>query len=146
MGHGTPHHPTCKPHNCLILINHILSSTLGFLHSSVGKASICNAGDLGSIPGPGRSPWRRKLQPTAVFSPGESPGPRSLVGATVYGVAKSQTQFSSVFFFFFFPIYHFALSGFFSLLRQKALWFWRSSGPQTTPKVFHFRHSIQEMM
>ena len=29
--------------------------TLGFLHSSVGKESACNAGDPGSIPGSGRS-------------------------------------------------------------------------------------------
>ena len=28
----------------------------GFPHSSVGKKSACNAGDLGSIPGSGRSP------------------------------------------------------------------------------------------
>ena len=27
-----------------------------FLHSSVGQDSACNAGDLGSIPGLGRSP------------------------------------------------------------------------------------------
>ena len=26
------------------------------MHSSVGKASTCNAGDMGSIPGSGRSP------------------------------------------------------------------------------------------
>ena len=29
---------------------------MGFLHSSVGKESACNAGDPGSIPGLGRSP------------------------------------------------------------------------------------------
>ena len=29
---------------------------LGFSHSSAGKESACNAGDLGSIPGSGRSP------------------------------------------------------------------------------------------
>ena len=29
---------------------------LGFPHSSVGKKSACNARDLGSIPGLGRSP------------------------------------------------------------------------------------------
>ena len=28
----------------------------GFPHSSLGKSSACNAGDLGSIPGSGRSP------------------------------------------------------------------------------------------
>ena len=93
-----------QPHKRLILINHVLSSTLGFLHSSVGKASACNAGDLRRpFPGPGRSPWRRKWQPTAVFLPGESPGPRSLVWATVHGDAKSQTQLGAVFFFFNLP-------------------------------------------
>ena len=29
---------------------------LGFYDSSIGKESICSAGDLGSIPGSGRSP------------------------------------------------------------------------------------------
>ena len=41
-----------------------------------------NAGDIrdaGSIPGLGRFPWRRTWQPTPVFLPGESPGPRNLV-------------------------------------------------------------------
>ena len=28
----------------------------GFFHSTVGKESACNAGDLGLIPGSGRSP------------------------------------------------------------------------------------------
>ena len=32
------------------------SLLLGFPHSSVGKSSACNAGDLGLIPGSGRSP------------------------------------------------------------------------------------------
>ena len=32
----------------------------GFLHSSVGKESTCNVGDLGSIPGLGRSPGEGK--------------------------------------------------------------------------------------
>ena len=34
----------------------------------------------------GKIPWRRKWQPTLVFSPGESHGQRSLVG---YRVAKN---------------------------------------------------------
>ena len=33
-----------------------LVKSLGFPDSSVGKESICNAGDPGSIPGSGRSP------------------------------------------------------------------------------------------
>ena len=43
------------------------------------KASAWKAGDLGSIPGSGRFPWRRKWQPTPVLLPGESHGWRSLV-------------------------------------------------------------------
>ena len=36
-------------------------------HSSVGKESICNAGDSGSIPGQGRCPQRRDRLPTPIF-------------------------------------------------------------------------------
>ena len=44
------------------------------------KESACNAGDLGSIPGVRKIPWRRQWQPTPVFWPGEFHGERSLVG------------------------------------------------------------------
>ena len=40
---------------------------MGFPGGSDGKASACNAGDPGSIPGLGRLPWRRKWQPTPVL-------------------------------------------------------------------------------
>ena len=36
------------------------------------KASAFNVGNLGSIPGSGRSPWKRKWQPTPVLLPGKS--------------------------------------------------------------------------
>ena len=36
--------------------------------------------DAGSVLGSGRSPWRRKRQPTPVFLSGEPHGQRSLVG------------------------------------------------------------------
>ena len=49
----------------------------GFPGNSDSKASACNAGELGSIPGSGRLSWRRKWQPTPVFLPGESHGQRS---------------------------------------------------------------------
>ena len=57
----------------------------GFPGGSEVKASACNAGDLGSIPRLGRSPWRRKWQPTQVFLPGKSHGQRSLIGYSPWG-------------------------------------------------------------
>ena len=47
---------------------------LGFPGSSAGKESAYNAGNLGSIPGLGRFPWRRESLPTPVFRPGEFHG------------------------------------------------------------------------
>ena len=43
----------------------------GFPSGSAGKESACNAGDLGSIPGLGKIPWRRERLPTLVSWPGE---------------------------------------------------------------------------
>ena len=46
----------------------------------------------GFDPWVGKSPWRRTWQPTPVFFPGESQGPRSLAGgwwATVHGDTES---------------------------------------------------------
>ena len=51
---------------------------LGFPVGSDGKESTCNAGDLGLIPGLGRSPGGG--QPTPEFLPGEPYGQRSLAG------------------------------------------------------------------
>ena len=48
---------------------HIAAS--GFLGTSAGKESACNAGDPCSMLGLRRSPGAR--QPTPVFLPGESP-------------------------------------------------------------------------
>ena len=46
----------------------VVSSLKGFPSSSDGKASVCNAGYVGSIfPGSGRFPWRKKWQPSPVF-------------------------------------------------------------------------------
>ena len=47
--------------------------------------------DAGSIPGLGRSPWRRALQPTAIFLPGESHGQRSLEGYSLKGRKELHT-------------------------------------------------------
>ena len=53
--------------------------------------SASNAGDLGLIPGSGRSPGEGKWQPTPVFLPGESHGRRSLVGYSPRGRKESDT-------------------------------------------------------
>ena len=48
---------------------------LGFPCGSAGKESTCNAGDLGSTPGLGKSPGEGKgYLPTPVFWPGEFHG------------------------------------------------------------------------
>ena len=53
---------------------------LGFPGGSAGKESACNVGDLGSVPGLGRSPgrrkipWRREQLLTPVSWPGEFHG------------------------------------------------------------------------
>ena len=47
------------------------------------KNPPANAGDIrdvGSIPGSGRSPWRRAWPPTPIFLPGESDGQKGLAG------------------------------------------------------------------
>ena len=58
-----------------------------------------STGEVGSIPGSGRSAWRRAWQPTLVFLPGESHGQRRLVGCSPR-VAKSQTRLSDFTFTF----------------------------------------------
>ena len=45
--------------------------------------------DLGSIPGSGRFPWRRKWLPTPVFLPGESHEQRNPVGYSPWGHKES---------------------------------------------------------
>ena len=63
--------------------------SLYFPAGSDGKESACNAGDLGSIPGVRKTPWRRAWQPTPVFLPGESHRQRSLVGYSPWGHRES---------------------------------------------------------
>ena len=63
---------------------------IGFPNGLAGKQSTCNARDTGrvsSIPGLGRSPWKRKWQPTL-----GNPMDRAPWQATVHGATRSQTQ------------------------------------------------------
>ena len=63
---------------------------MGFPEDSDSKNSICNAGDLGSIPGLGRSPWEAFFPlNTPVFLPGKSQGQRSLGGYRPWGHKES---------------------------------------------------------
>ena len=66
---------------------------LGFPGGSEDKASACNAGDLGSIPGLGRSPGEGNGNPLQ-YSCLESPMDRGAWWTTVHGVAKSWTRLS----------------------------------------------------
>ena len=65
----------------------------GFPGSSAGKESACNAGDLGSIPGLGRSPGEGNGNPLQ-YSCLENAMDRGAWQAAVHGVAKSQTRLS----------------------------------------------------
>ena len=62
---------------------------MGFPGNSAGKKSTCNAGDLGSIPGLGRSPGGGHGNPLQ-YSCLENPqGQRSLVGYSPWGHKES---------------------------------------------------------
>ena len=59
---------------------------------SAGKESACNAGDLGSISGLGRSPGEGKGYPL------QYSGLENSMDCVVHGVAKSQTRLSDLHF------------------------------------------------
>ena len=61
---------------------------LGFPRGSAGKESACNAGDLGSIPGLGRSPGEGEGCPL------QYSGLENSMDGIVHGVTKSWTQLS----------------------------------------------------
>ena len=72
---------------------------LGCPGRSAGKESACNAGDLGSIPGLGRSPGEGKGYPL------QYSGLENFTDCTPHGVAKSWTQLSD----FHFTSLHFTI-------------------------------------
>ena len=63
---------------------------MGFPGGSDGKESACNAGDLGSILGSGRSPGEGNCNPL-LYSCLENSMDGGSWWATVHGVAKIQT-------------------------------------------------------
>ena len=66
---------------------------MGFPGGSDGEEPACNAGDLGSTPGSGRSPGGGHGNPLQ-YSCLENPMDREAWWPTVYEAAKSQTQLS----------------------------------------------------
>ena len=72
------------------------------------KLHVLNAGDLGSIPGLGKSPGERKGYPLQYYGL-ENSTDRGTWQATVHGVSKNQTQLSD--FHFHFSLSYIDLSG-----------------------------------
>ena len=64
---------------------------------SAGKESACSAGDLGSIPGLGRSPGEGKGYPL------QYSGLENSMDSIVHGLTRSQTGPSDFHFHFIFP-------------------------------------------
>ena len=62
---------------------------------ATGKESACNVGDLGSIPGLGRSPGEGNRYPL------QYSGLENSMDSVVHGIAKSRTQLSD----FHFPLF-----------------------------------------
>ena len=71
--------------------------SMGFPGGSVGKESSCNEGDLGSIPGLGRSPGEENSHPL------QYSGLENSMDCIVHGVANSQTRLSNFHFTFHVP-------------------------------------------
>ena len=69
----------------------ILIKQLDYPDGSEVKNLPVNTGKTGSIPGSGRSPWRRKSQPTPVFLLGKSHGQRNLAGYCPWDPKESDT-------------------------------------------------------
>ena len=71
---------------------------LGFPDGSAGKESAYNVGDLGSIPGFGRSPGEGRGYPL------QYSGLENSMDCIVHGVTKSQTQLSDFHFYFLYTL------------------------------------------
>ena len=76
---------------CLLENSSNLTMSVGFPDGSEVKNPAANAGDLGSIPGSGRSPGEGNGNPLQ-YSCLENPMDEGAWGATVHGVTKSWTR------------------------------------------------------
>ena len=73
------------------MIVHSVITLQGFPGGSEGKVSACNVGDLGSVPGSGRSPEEGNGNPLQ-WSCLENPRDAGAWWAAVYGVSQSRTR------------------------------------------------------
>ena len=78
----------------MVYVFHPVTFNLGFPCDSAGKESTYNAGDLGLVPGLGRSPGEGKGH-TLQYSGLENP--MDCIG---HGIAKSRTRLSNFYFTF----------------------------------------------
>ena len=76
------------------IIAYIKSPKGIFPGGSDGKEPACNVGDLGSIPGLGRSPGKGHGNPPQ-YSCLENPMDRGAWRATVHGVTESRTRLNN---------------------------------------------------
>ena len=72
-----------------------LAESCGFPDGSVGKESACNAGDMGLIPGLGRSLGEGNSY-LLQYSGLKNSMDRGAWGVTVHGVTESQTQLNDL--------------------------------------------------
>ena len=75
----------------LLVFNLILGDLWGFPTGSVVKNPTANAGDVGSVPGLGRSPGEGRGNPLQYSCLG-NPVDRGACRATVHGVAKESEE------------------------------------------------------
>ena len=88
----------------VFLIGFLYRENGGFPGGSDGNRSACD-GDLGLIPGSGRSPGKGNGNPLQ-YSCLEHPMDRGAQEATVHGVAKSETRLSLPLLFTYAHLYH----------------------------------------
>ena len=92
---GKPHVGRSFIYKIMMICIIVQSCTADFPGGSDGKASGYNVGDLGSIPGSGRSPGEANGNPLQ-YSCLENPMDGGGWGAAVHGIAKSRSQLSSL--------------------------------------------------
>ena len=70
------------------IVKHFVGGAISF--GAISREAACNAGDLGLIPGSGRSPGEGNGNPLQ-YSCLENPMDREAWQTTVHGIAKSRT-------------------------------------------------------